>query len=278
MSKRRRFRKLETAVVLTPEEVEKMRAVGQFAASLLDHVETMIEPGLTTGEIDDYVAAQTEKAGGRSAPHGYHPAGIPAPFPGHCCTSVNSVVCHGIPSKKRVLREGDIVNVDVTPTIDGYHGDTSRTFMVGMVDPEVRRLVEDTYEAMLRGIAVVRPGNTVGDIGHAIQTFAERRGHSVVTQYAGHGIGRVFHGPPSISHVGRPGKGEPFVPGMTFTVEPMINMGDWRCRPPGADHWTVVTADGSLSAQFEHTVTVTEDGVDVLTLPAGKTLDLTAHA
>ncbi|MCA9314659.1 MAG: type I methionyl aminopeptidase [Planctomycetes bacterium] len=268
----RRRRKPERAVILTPEEVEGMRVAGQFAAGLLDHVARMIEPGLTTAEIDAYVAEETKRRGGRSAPLGY-PAGGRHPFPRSCCTSVNQVVCHGIPSEHQVLREGDIINVDVTPVIDGFHGDTSRTFIVGEADPEVRRLVNDTFEAMRRGIAVVRPGAHVGDIGHAIQTFAEARGHGVVRTYAGHGIGKVFHGPPTISHVGDPGTGEVFVPGMTFTVEPMINMGDWRCMTL-SDHWTVVTADRSLSAQFEHTVSVTEDGVDILTLSPGATLDL----
>jgi methionyl aminopeptidase len=268
---RKRRRRTEP-VRLAAEEVEKMRVVGRFAASLLDEVAGLIQPGVTTAAIDRLVDERTRARGAVSAPLGYPPGG-PHPFPKHCCTSVNSVVCHGIPSERQVLREGDIVNVDVTPTIEGYHGDTSRTFLVGDVDPEVRRLVEDTFEAMRRGIAAVKPGATVGDIGHAIQTFAEGRGHSVVRQFAGHGIGRVFHGPPTISHVGRPGEGELLVPGMTFTVEPMINMGDWRCQIL-ADHWTVVTIDRSLSAQFEHTVTVTETGVEVLTLGEGESLDL----
>ena len=268
----RRRRKPQRAIVLTPDEVEGMRTAGRFAGGLLDRVAAMIEPGLTTGAIDRFVAEETARVGGRSAPLGY-PAGGRHPFPRSCCTSVNHVVCHGIPSEHHVLREGDIINVDVTPVLDGFHGDTSRTYIVGEADPEVRRLVEDTFEAMRLGIAAVRPGGRVGDIGHAIQVFAEARGHGVVRQYAGHGIGRVFHGPPTISHYGEAGTGETFVPGMTFTVEPMINMGDWRCVTL-ADHWTVVTADRSWSAQFEHTVCVTEDGVDVLTLPEGGALDL----
>jgi len=259
-------------VILTPEERDQMRVVGRFAASLLDAVEEILRPGITTGEIDRLVDRLTRERGGISAPLGYLGGGS-HPFPRHCCTSVNHVVCHGIPSDHHVLKEGDIVNVDVTPILDGWHGDTSRTFCVGSVDPEVRRLVEDTFECMRRGIAAVRPGGHVGDIGAAIAEFAHARGHSVVTQYAGHGIGRVFHAPPTISHVGRAGEGEELLPGMTFTVEPMINMGDWRCQTL-ADHWTVVTADRSLSAQFEHTVTVTEDGVEVLTLGEGRTLDL----
>jgi methionyl aminopeptidase len=268
----RKRRRRNTPIILSPEEVEAMRVVGRFACSLLDEVEKMIEPGVTTGAINELVDARTRERGALSAPYGY-PRGSAHPFPKHCCTSVNNVVCHGIPSDRHVLREGDIVNVDVTPTIDGYHGDTSRTFLVGEVDPEVRRLVDDTFESMRRGIAVVKPGGHVGDIGHVIQKFAEGRGHSVVRQFAGHGIGRIFHAPPTISHVGSPGTGERFVPGMTFTVEPMINTGDWRCQILD-DHWTVVTIDRSLSAQFEHTVTVTETGVEVLTLAEGRTLDL----
>jgi methionyl aminopeptidase len=262
----------EDAVRLGAADVEKMRVVGRFAAGLLDMVESMIEPGVTTEQIDREIDRATRERGGRSGPYLYGPRGQPQ-FPKHCCTSVNQVVCHGIPSETQVLREGDIVNVDVTPVIDGYYGDTSRTFLVGEVDPEARRLVEDTFESMRRGIAAVRPGATLGDIGHAIQRFAESRGHSVVRQYAGHGIGRVFHGPPTIGHYGKPGEGLVLEAGMTFTVEPMINAGDWRCVTL-RDGWTVVTADGSLSAQFEHTVTVTPTGVEVLTLGEGHTLDL----
>ncbi len=260
------------AVILAPQEVEKMRVVGRFAAWILDQVEGLVRPGVTTGEIDRLVARLTHERGGVCAPLGY-PKGSRHPFPKHCCTSVNHVVCHGIPSDQHVLKEGDIVNVDVTPILDGYYGDTSRTFLVGEVDPEARRLVEDTFECMRRGIAAVRPGAHVGDIGAAIVEYAHARGHSVVTQFAGHGIGRIFHGPPTISHAGRRGQGLELRPGMTFTVEPMINMGDWRCQIL-ADHWTAVTVDHSLSAQFEHTVTVTEDGVEVLTLGEGRTLAL----
>jgi methionyl aminopeptidase len=259
-------------VRLTPDDVERMRAAGLLAARLLDLAEEAVRPGVTTGDIDRLVDEATREAGGVSAPYRYAPHGLP-PFPRHCCTSVNQVVCHGIPSDTQALREGDIVNVDVTPILGGFHGDASRTFLVGDVDPEARRLVEDTFEAMRRGIAAVRPGARTGDIGHAIQRFVESRGHSVVRQYAGHGIGRVFHGPPTIAHYGRPGEGELLVPGMTFTIEPMVNAGDWRCTTL-PDRWTAVTLDGSLSAQFEHTVTVTETGVRVLTLGEGRTLDL----
>ncbi len=270
-----RRRRRNQPVTLTPTEVEGMRVVGKFAAGLLKQVEKIIEPGITTEDIDALVHELTEARGAISAPLGY-PAGSAHPFPKHCCTSVNHVVCHGIPSARHTLRDGDIINVDVTPTIDGFHGDTSRTFIVGHAEPEVRRLVDDTYESMRLGIAQVKPGGHVGDIGHAIQVFAEGRGHSVVRQFAGHGIGQIFHGPPTISHVGRRGEGEMFVPGMTFTVEPMLNMGDWRCQILG-DHWTVVTIDHSLSAQFEHTLTVTETGVEILTLAEGDTFDLSVE-
>ena len=268
-----RQRRRERPVSHTAVEIEKMRTVGRFAASLLDMVEQMIEPGITTGAIDRAVDEATRARGAISAPFGY-PRGSRHPFPGHCCTSVNHVVCHGIPSDHQVLADGDIVNVDVTPILDGFHGDTSRTFFVGRVQPEVRRLVDDTFESMRRGIAAVRAGGTTGDIGHAIQRYAEPRGHGVVRAFAGHGVGRIFHGPPTISHVGRPGQGDRLEPGMTFTIEPMLNMGTYACSIL-SDHWTAVTNDGLPSAQFEHTLVVTEDGADILTLGEGRTLDLT---
>ncbi len=264
----------ERPIRLTPVEIEGMRVVGTFAASLLDMVAEMIGPGVSTRDINRAVNRATRDRGAVSAPFGY-PQGGKHPFPKHCCTSINDVVCHGIPSADDVLREGDIVNVDVTPILEGFYGDTSRTFVIGEVPAETQQLVDDTHEAMRRGIAVVRPGKTVGDIGHAIQTFAEARGYGVVYQFAGHGIGRIFHGAPSISHVGSPGRGEMLMPGMTFTVEPMLNLGTPLCVIDRKDHWTARTKDGKLSAQFEHTVTVTDSGVEILTLPEGKTLDLT---
>ena len=244
-----------------------MRIVGRFAAGLLDQIDGMIEPGISTGEIDDFVDRETRKAGGISAPMGYQPRGIPTPFPKHCCTSVNHVVCHGIPSHDHILKEGDVVNVDVTPILDGFHGDTSRTFIVGQTDPETRRLVEDTYACMWAGIQAVKPGAHVGDIGYACQTYAESRGHAVVREFTGHGIGRVFHDAPTVLHVGHPGEGMELVPGLTFTIEPMLNAGHWRCEIQ-PDHWTVWTMDRGLSAQWEHTVSVTEDGVEIHTLSA----------
>lgn len=250
--------------VLGPDEIEKMRAAGSFAAEILDVVAREIGPGTTTGEIDRIVDGLTGARGATSAPYGYGGHGAP-PFPGHCCTSVNDVVCHGIPDPARKLRDGDIVNVDVTPVLDGFHGDSSRTFLIGDVSPIARRLVADTWHAMWLGIRAVRPGGRVGDIGHAIQTFAEAQGYSVVREFTGHGVGRVFHTAPSVPHYGAPGTGDELVAGTTFTIEPMINLGHWRTQIL-TDGWTAVTIDGSLSAQFEHTVLVTPDGVEVLTL------------
>lgn len=254
---------------LAPEEVEKMREVGRFAASILDVVEDEIRPGVSTAHIDRIVDEMTRTRGGKSAPYGYGGHGAP-PFPGHCCTSVNDVVCHGIPDEKRILAEGDIVNVDVTPILHGFHGDTSRTFPVGEVAPIAKRLVTDTWHAMWLGIRAVKPGAHVGDIGHAIQTFAEAQGYAVVREFTGHGVGRVFHTTPTIFHYGRPGTGPRLEPGFAFTIEPMINLGHWKTQIL-EDGWTAVTVDGTLSAQFEHTVVVTEDGVEVMTLGKDET-------
>ena len=238
-----------------------MRAAGRLAAELLDLVEGEIRPGITTADIDRLVDETTRARGAISAPYGYRG------FPAHCCTSINEVVCHGIPDPGRVLRDGDIINVDVTPIVDGFHGDSSRTFLVGDVVASTQRLVRDTYTAMWLAIAAVRPQGYTGDIGYAIQSFVEPRGYSVVRQFSGHGVGRVFHTAPVILHVGRPGTGDRLYAGMAFTIEPMINTGDWRSRILD-DGWTAVTVDGSLSAQFEHTVLVTASGVEVLTLGA----------
>lgn len=262
--KARRTKKRSHPALLRPDEIEKMRAAGSLAAELLDALAKEIRPGISTGEIDRIVDELTGARGATSAPYGYGGHGAP-PFPGHCCTSVNDVVCHGIPDPQRELRDGDIVNVDVTPILDGFHGDSSRTFLVGDVSPIARRLVADTWHAMWLGIRAVKPGGRSGDIGHAIQSFAEAQGYSVVREFTGHGIGREFHTAPSILHYGTPGAGEPLLEGMTFTIEPMINLGHWRTQILG-DRWTAVTLDGSLSAQFEHTVLVTSAGVEVLTL------------
>lgn len=254
-------RKPDRQAGLDPAFVEGMRAAGRCAAAILDAVEREIRPGLSTGDIDRLVDAVTSAFGATSAPLGYRG------FPAHCCTSPNDVICHGIPDDRCRLRDGDIVNVDVTPIVNGFHGDASRTFLIGAVSPLARRLVGDTYEALWRGVAAVRPGGRTGDIGAAIQRFAEARGYSVVRDFTGHGIGRRFHEPPAVFHYGTPGAGELLLPGMTFTVEPMINAGQWQCRVLD-DGWTAVTADGSLSAQFEHTLLVTASGVEVLTLGA----------
>ncbi len=255
---------------LSAFQVERMREVGRIAAWLLDRIEAAIEPGLTTGEIDRMVDEATRSVGAESAPFGYRG------FPKHVCTSVNEVVCHGIPRDDQVLRDGDIINVDVTPVLDGFHGDSSRTFYVGTPSPAARRLVETTRESLWRGIRAVRPTGTLGDVGHAIQSFAEGRGYSVVRDFTGHGIGRIFHTAPTVHHVGRPGGGERLRPGMTFTIEPMINAGDWRVEVL-SDGWTAVTRDRSLSAQFEHTVLVTDTGVEVLTLSERERAELAAE-
>ncbi len=269
--KRRDEQQRDGAGRLQPHDIERMRAAGRLAAELLDAVAAQIGPGMSTQDIDRLVDEMTRARGAVSAPYRYHG------FPAHCCTSVNDVVCHGIPDAARILRDGDIVNVDVTPIVDGFHGDASRTFLIGNVAPVAARLVQDTYRALWKGISAVRPGATTGDIGHAIQAFAEPRGYSIVRQFSGHGIGRQFHTAPAILHFGRPGAGERLVAGMTFTIEPMINLGDWRCQIL-KDGWTAVTVDGSLSAQFEHTVLVTEEGVEVFTLGANEPMQVEVPA
>jgi len=251
--------------LLSPGEADAMRAAGRLAGEILDAIGREIRVGMSTGEIDRMVDEMTSARGAISAPFGYKGHGAP-PFAGHCCTSVNDVVCHGIPDDARILRDGDIVNVDVTPILDGFHGDSSRTFLVGDgVTPKARRLVADTRHALWLGIRAAVPGAFTGDIGHAIQQFAEGEGYAVVREFTGHGVGREFHTAPTIFHYGKPNTGDRILPGMTFTIEPMINLGHWRTEIL-EDGWTAVTADGSLSAQWEHTLLVTADGVEVLTL------------
>src|SRR5215475_10866181 len=251
-----------TVTIKTPAEQAKMREAGRLAASVLDMIEPFVQPGVTTDELDrrchDFIVDTL-----KSIPANLNYRG----FPKTICTSVNHVVCHGIPGEKR-LKSGDIVNIDVTVIKDGYHGDSSRMFCVGTPTIQAKRLCEITYEAMWRGIRAVRGGAHLGDIGAAIQRFAEGQGFSVVREFCGHGIGREFHEEPQVLHYGRPGTGLVLQPGMTFTVEPMINAGrpGIRCL---ADGWTMVTADHSLSAQWEHTILVTDDGFEVLTLSAG---------
>lgn len=252
-------------VLLSARELDKMRQVGRLAARLLKHLEPMVQPGVSTQMLNDEAERWTKAHGATSAQLGYTPAGHP-PFPRSICTSVNEVVCHGIPSAKQILKEGDIINIDVTPLLDGYHGDTSRTFFVGKPSPVAQKLVEVTETCMMRGIAEIKPGARVGDIGAAIQKYAEAHGFSVVREMVGHGVGREFHTEPQIPHYGMRGTGVKLRAGMVFTVEPMINQGvkDLTFLP---DRWTVITQDKKLSAQFEHTVVVTETGVEILTLP-----------
>ncbi len=251
----------------TPEEIALMRVAGRLASEVLDFIGPHVQPGVTTDELDrlchDYITGVQQAI---PAPLNYAPAGY-APYPKSICTSVNHVVCHGIPGDKK-LRGGDIVNLDITVIKDGFHGDTSRMFTVGESSIQARRLCETTYACMWAGIRQVRAGATLGDIGHAIQTLAEGRGFSVVREFCGHGIGRRFHEEPQVLHYGRPGTGVRLEAGMTFTIEPMINAGKASIRQL-ADGWTIVTKDHSLSAQWEHTVLVTDDGFEVLTVSAG---------
>jgi len=253
--------------IKTPEEIEGMRVAGRLASELLDYLTPHIKTGTTTREINDLAhrymldVQHTTPATLNYAPPGH------SPYPASLCTSVNHVVCHGIPGDKK-LKDGDIVNVDVTVIKDGFHGDTSRMFFAGKPSIQARRLCDLTYEAMWRGIRTVRPGAHLGDIGATIQRFAESHGFSVVREFCGHGIGRQFHEEPQVLHYGRPGTGLKLQPGMIFTIEPMINAGraGIRCL---ADGWTIVTADHSLSAQWEHTVLVTDDAYEVMTVSAG---------
>jgi methionyl aminopeptidase len=254
-------------VIKTPADVAGMRLAGRLAAEVLDYIAPFVRPGVTTGELDRLCHEfMLNVQGSIPAPLNYAPPGY-RPFPKAICTSVNHQVCHGIPGD-RVLKSGDVVNIDVTVIKDGYHGDTSRMYFVGDASIAARRLCEVTYECMWLGIAQVRPGATIGDIGHAIQTHAEKHGYSVVREFCGHGIGRKFHEEPQILHYGKPGTLEKLAAGMTFTVEPMINAGRREIKEL-ADGWTIVTKDHSLSAQWEHTVLVTASGVEVLTRSAG---------
>jgi len=248
----------QRVAIKTPEEMEAMRRAGRAAASVLDMIEPWVEPGITTARLDEICHRYiVDELGATPAPLNYRG------FPKSVCTSVNQQVCHGIPGP-RVLKKGDILNIDVTVIKDGFHGDSSRMYFAGEPSRVARRVSDVAHGALHRGIAVVRPGATLGDIGHAVQSFAERERCSVVREYCGHGIGRGFHEEPQILHYGRPGEGLELQPGMTFTIEPMINAGRRHVKVL-ADRWTVVTKDHSLSAQWEHTVAVTADGVEILT-------------
>lgn len=254
--------------IKTPQEIEKMRVAGRLASAVLDYIAPFVTAGVSTDELDqlchDYMV---NVQGCIPAPLNYAPSGH-TPYPKSICTSINHQVCHGVPSDKK-LKNGDIVNLDITTIKDGWHGDTSRMFYVGEPSIQARRLCETTYQALWRGIQVVKPGATLGDIGHAIQSFAEDMGYSVVREFCGHGIGLKFHEEPQVVHYGKPRSGMRLEPGMTFTIEPMINAGKAGIKQLG-DGWTIVTKDHSLSAQFEHTIAVTETGYEVLTLAAGE--------
>jgi methionyl aminopeptidase len=256
-----------TIQIKTPEEIAKMHIAGRLAAEVLDFIAAYVKPGVTTGELDtlchDYMVKVQKTV---PAPLNYAPPGY-QPYPKSICTSINHQVCHGIPGDRQ-LKHGDIVNIDITVIKDGYHGDTSRMFYVGEPAIQARRLCEITYECMWLGILAVKPGGYLGDIGAAIQKHAEEHGYSVVREFCGHGIGRKFHEEPQVLHYGRPGTGIQLQPGMIFTIEPMINAGKPAIREL-SDGWTIVTKDHSLSAQWEHTVLVTETGHEVLTLSAG---------
>lgn len=255
---------VRTIPINGPEEFKAMHKAGRLAAEILDELTEMVTPGMTTDDINTYVHDRITKAGAIPAPLGYRG------FPKSVCTSVNHVVCHGIPGPLK-LNNGDIINIDVTTIVDGWHGDTSRTFWVGEVPTKARRLTEVTYAAMMKGIEIVRPGITTGDIGHAIQTYAESFGYSIVREYCGHGLGRIFHTAPNILHFGRPGEGVVIEEGMFFTVEPMVNIGKPGTILNKHDGWTVTTRDKSLSAQFEHSIGVTANGFEIFTAsPKGR--------
>jgi methionyl aminopeptidase len=254
--------------IKTPEDIEKMRVAGRLAAEVLQVVRPHVRPGVSTAELDrichDHIV-NVQKA--IPANVGYKG------FPATVCTSVNNVICHGIPTEAKVLKDGDIINIDVTVIKDGFHGDTSRMYIAGKPSVKAQRLVDVTREAMFQAIRIVRPGTTLGDIGHAIQRYVEAERFSVVREYWGHGIGRVYHEDPQVLHYGLPGTGLRLEKGMTFTIEPMVNEGarHTRLMPDG---WTVVTKDRSLSAQWEHTVAVTDNGVEILTRVPGDDNDL----
>jgi len=245
-------------VIHGPDQFDGMRKAGRLAAECLDMITEHVIPGATTDDLNRICHLFTLDHGAVPAPLGYRG------FPKSICTSVNHVVCHGIPGDK-VLREGDVVNIDVTPILDGWYGDSSRMYPVGKIGVKAQRLIDVTYESLMKSIEIVKPGTTLGDIGHTIQSFVEGNRFSVVRDFCGHGLGRTFHTPPSVLHYGNPGEGLALREGMFFTIEPMVNAG----RPETkilSDGWTAVTKDRSISAQFEHTLGVTADGVEIFTL------------
>jgi methionyl aminopeptidase len=253
--------------IKTPEDIARMRMAGRLAAEVLEMIEPHVQPGVTTGELDrichKYIVEEQQA--------------IPAPlnyngFPKSICTSVNHVICHGIPSDDKALKSGDILNIDITVIKNGFHGDTSKMFCVGEVPDHARRLIRVTQECLYKAIAIVKPGATLGDIGHVIQRHGEAHNYSIVREYCGHGIGRIFHEEPQVLHYGRPHTGTRIVEGMTFTIEPMLNAGSRHTRLSRKDGWTVTTRDRRLSAQWEHTLAVTGDGCEILTMRSDETL------
>ena len=255
--------------IKTPEQIEKMRVAGRLASEVLDFIEPHVAAGTTTAKLDrlchDYMV---DVQGVIPAPLNYAPPGY-TPYPKSICTSINHQVCHGVPGEKR-LKGGDILNIDITVILDGWHGDTSRMFTVGEVGVRAKKLIDVTYEAMMRGIKAVKPGATLGDIGHAIQAYVEGNRFAVVEDFCGHGLGTVFHDAPSVLHYGRPGEDLELREGMFFTIEPMVNAGRKETKIL-ADGWTAVTRDKSLSAQFEHSIGVTAEGCEIFTLsPQGR--------
>ena len=262
-------------VIKTPDEIRKMRAAGAIVASILDQAEAFVRPGVSTADIDELCHKAILATGSIPAPLNYCPSGSEHPYPCATCISVNNQVCHGIPSKEKILRNGDIVNIDITVIKDGYHGDSSRMYYAGMPSIAARRLCEVTRECLEAGIGKATPGARLGDVGCAIQRHAERNGFSVVREFCGHGIGKKFHEEPQVLHFGKPGAGLELVPGMTFTIEPMINQGKSDVQVL-RDKWTVVTKDRKLSAQWEHTIAITESGSEVLTMSTGASRAATA--
>ncbi|MCY4264673.1 MAG: type I methionyl aminopeptidase [Gammaproteobacteria bacterium] len=253
--------------IKTPQDLDKMRVAGRLAAEVLEMIGDYVQPGISTGELDricHHHIIEKQKA-------------IPAPlnyqgFPKSICTSVNHVICHGIPSDGKILKSGDIINIDITVIKDGFHGDTSKMFCVGDVPEHARRLIRITQECLYKAIKLVKPGITLGDIGNVIQQHGEANHYSIVREYCGHGIGRAFHEKPQVLHYGDPNTGMPVVEGMTFTIEPMLNAGSRHTRLSKKDGWTVTTKDRRLSAQWEHTLAVTRDGCEVLTLRSDESL------
>jgi len=258
MHKHKPARIVQGIYIKSKEQIEGIRTCSQLAARILESLGEMVKPGVRTDEIDDLCHELTLEAGATPAPLGYRG------FPRSVCVSVNEVVCHGVPGD-RVLKDGDIVNIDVTPILNGYYGDTNYTFYCGEVSETDQKLVETTLQAIYRGIEQVRPGNQLSNIGFKIQKLVEKRGYSVVREYTGHGVGLEFHEQPTVLHFGKPNKGIKLLPGMVFTIEPMINMGTWKTDLDKNDGWTVYTKDRKRSAQFEHTVLVTETGSEILT-------------